>query len=191
MENFIGLNIKKHRVQMQMTQQQMADLCGLSKGMISKIECGKVMPAIATLSRIAHALGVKVSLLMDESNGHDVICQSTDISIENFTLTEVGYRFCTLAADFGDKQIQPMVFYAKNGEVAPHIVSHLGEECIYIIEGSMCFVVNGVHFHMKQGDFLYFNAILPHGIQSVEKEVKYLNLFSDSEHPAKNYKNTS
>ena len=191
LNNYIGLNIKKLRMQGRITQQRLADLCGISKGMISKIECGKVMPAVATLSRIAHALGVKVALLMDEGSGHDVICQSTELSMENFALTEVGYRFCTLAAEFGDKLMQPMVFYAKNGEVASHIVSHQGEESIYIIEGSMCFVVNGAHFHMKQGDFLYFNAVLPHGIESVEDEVRYLNLFSDSEYPANNFKAAS
>ena len=188
MENYIGLNIKKLRIQRQMTQQQIADLCGLSKGMISKIECGKVMPAVATLSRIAHALGVKVPLLMEEGNGRNVVCQSSDISSDQFTLTEVGYRFYTLAAEFGDKQIQPMIFYAKNDEVTSHLVSHQGEECIYIIEGAMCFVVDGAHYHMKQGDFLYFNSLLPHGIQSVESEVRYLNLFSSSEYPSKAFR---
>ena len=185
MPNFIGMNIKRIRIQMQMTQQQVADLCNLSKGMISKIESGKVMPAVATLSRIAHALNAKVSLLMEEGNGYDAVCQSTNLSIEHFTKADVGYRFCALAAEFGDKQMQPVVFYAKNGEIESHIVSHQGEECVYIIEGEMVFVVDGSHYHLKQGDFLYFNALLPHGVQSVEKEVRYLNLFSGSDYTNK------
>jgi len=182
MEGYIGIKIKKIRLQNQMTQQQVADLCGLSKGMISKIECEKVMPTIATLSKIAHALGVKVSLLMEDGSERNPICQSTSISPVHYTATDVGYRFFTLAAEYGDKHIQPLIFYAKNGEVTDHRVSHQGEECIFIIEGEMFFCVNGTRYFLKQGDFLYFDGRQPHGIERVDNEVRYLNMFSASDY---------
>jgi transcriptional regulator with XRE-family HTH domain len=185
MEERIGVNIKRLRIQNRLTQQQVADMCNLSKGMISKIESGRVMPAIATLTRIAHALNVKVSLLMEEGNGRNAVCQPTTLSVEEFTKTDLGYRFLTLAAEYGDKQIQPLVFYARNGEVTSHRVSHQGEECIYIIEGEMSFLVGDTLYYLRKGDFLYFDGLQPHGIDSVEHEVRYLNLFSGSEYTSR------
>jgi transcriptional regulator with XRE-family HTH domain len=185
MEKLIGVNIKRLRIQSRLTQQQVADMCNLSKGMISKIESGRVMPAIATLSRIAHALGVKVSLLMEEGGGRDVVYQPTDLPAEGFTKTNLGYRFHTLAEEYGDKEIQPLIFYAKNGEVVSHRVSHQGQECIYIIEGEMRFFVGDTLYYLKQGDFIYFDGLQPHGIDSVDNEVRYLDLFSGNEYTSR------
>jgi len=178
LESYIGEKIKKIRLQNDMTQQQVADQCGLSKGMISKIECGKVMPTIATLSKIAHTLKVKMSLLMEDSESKNPVLQSTNVSHMHFTGSDVGYRFLALATNYGDKELQPFIFYAKNGEVTDHKVSHQGEECIYIIEGEMWFVINEMRYHLRENDFLYFDPRQPHGIQHVEKEVRYLNIFS-------------
>lgn len=185
MDNQIGVIVKRLRIQNRLTQQQVADTCGLSKGMISKIESGKVMPAIATLSRIAHALNVKVSLLMEEGSTQETSYQSTDIPLEQFSQTNMGYRFSTLAAEYGDKQIQPLLFYAKSGEVKPHIVSHQGEEFIYIIKGDMYFSVGSKRYFLQQGDILYFDGLQPHGIDQVDREVYYLDLFSGREYTSK------
>jgi len=181
-EGYIGARVKKIRVKKDMTQQHVADLCGLSKGMISKIECGKVMPTIATLTKIAHALQVKVSLLMEDGSERIPACQSTSISPMRFTATDVGYRFFSLAAEYGDKSIQPLIFYASNTEVNSHRVSHEGEECIFIIEGEMVFNINESSYFLKQGDFLYFDGRQPHGIEKVEHEVRYLNIFTAGEY---------
>jgi len=188
MDNFneiemnIGVRMKRIRIKNEMTQQQVADLCGLSKGMISKIECGKVMPAIATLSKIAQALKVKVSLLMEDGSDRIPIYQSISVPLARFTSTDMGYRFFTLAAEYSDKRIQPLVFYAKKGEVKNHKVSHEGEECIFIIEGDMVFHINDVSYFLEKGDFLYFDGRQPHGIKQVDHEVRYLNMFSAGEY---------
>lgn len=178
MEMPIGLNIKRLRIHNRMTQQEIADMCNLSKGMISKIESGKVMPAIATLSRIADALNVNVSLLMEKGTERETSHQSVLMPYDKMTKTDKGYRFFTLATEYGDKQIQPLLFFAKKGEVRNHVVSHQGEECIYIISGEMDFHVGGKIYKMKTGDVLYFDGLQPHGIKYVANEVYYLNLFS-------------
>lgn len=185
MEYQIGFNVKRLRIQNRLTQQQVADMCNLSKGMISKIESGRVMPAIATLSRLAQALGVKVSLLMEEGIERDAVCQSTYVPLENFIKTDKGYRFFPLAAEYGDKQIQPLLFYARKGEVRQHVVTHQGEECIYVLEGDMSFRVGKEIYPLKKGDILYFDGLQLHGIDSVQSEVYYLDIFSGKEYTSR------
>ena len=179
MRSVIGINIKRLRKQSQITQQQLADACSLSKGMISKIESGKVMPAVATLSKIAQAFNVKVSIIMEESKNKEPIHQSAKIPPHLFIRTNMGYRISPLAVEYGDKQIQPVVFYANKSELKPHTLTHQGEECIYIIEGEMIFRVGDKFYLLKNGDFLYFDSFTPHGIEKVSREVYYLNFFSN------------
>lgn len=58
-------NIKKYRLERQLTQSQLADLVGYSdKGMISRIENGKVDLPQSQIAKFASALGVSPSDLM-------------------------------------------------------------------------------------------------------------------------------
>ena len=50
------------RYEESMTQQQLADRAGIGQASLSRIETGKVSPDIATLQKIASALGKKLVL---------------------------------------------------------------------------------------------------------------------------------
>lgn len=60
----IGDTIKKNRQSSGMTQQQLADLLGVQRSAISKYEKGIVSPNVATIKKIASALGVTIADLM-------------------------------------------------------------------------------------------------------------------------------
>ena len=62
----IGKKIKYLRLRQQKTQQQIADECGISKSLLSKIENGQTSSAIATLAKIAKALNVSLSWLLED-----------------------------------------------------------------------------------------------------------------------------
>lgn len=55
----IGEQIKLFRVEKGLTQKQLADACGMADSAIRKYESGNVRPKMATVSRIAKALGVE------------------------------------------------------------------------------------------------------------------------------------
>lgn len=54
----IGENIRTIRLQKDMTQKQVADICGMADSAIRKYESGQIVPKISTIQRIARALGV-------------------------------------------------------------------------------------------------------------------------------------
>jgi HTH-type transcriptional regulator/antitoxin HipB len=58
----IAGQLKELRKQKNLTKQQLADMVGMDKGGISKIEKGTRNLTIETINRIAHALGAKVNL---------------------------------------------------------------------------------------------------------------------------------
>lgn len=64
----IGLKIKEFREKKGFSQQELADLVGISKQMISHYEKGENTPRMGTLDKIAKALNVKkLDLLSSES----------------------------------------------------------------------------------------------------------------------------
>ena len=62
-EKQIAKNIKKIRLDANMSQERLAELGGLTKGYISKIEKSDTAPPLSTLSKIANALNVDVTIL--------------------------------------------------------------------------------------------------------------------------------
>lgn len=174
----IGINIKKIRKQQNRTLQDVADTCGFTKSLLSKIENGLVVPPVATLSRIAGALGVKVSVLLEEGqNNGAVFTQAGAAESGPRVKTDKGYEFYTFASEFQSKKMQPCLFMAKKGEVVEHSLSHSGEEFIYMLEGEMKVKVGSIEYILNPGDSLYFNSLESHGIMPVSAEVKYINLF--------------
>ena len=60
-ERYIGTRIAVLRGGRSLTQEQLAEAIGVTKGYVSKIENGHIVPPIGTLVKIAHALQVEVT----------------------------------------------------------------------------------------------------------------------------------
>jgi transcriptional regulator with XRE-family HTH domain len=174
----IGARIKKMRMQQRLTQEDIANLCGFTKSLLSKIENGRVVPSIATLTKIAEALGTNISNILEDGQKEIVAYDKDTLNNERaFTLTNKGYAIYPLAGNYINKKIEPILFSAKKGKVRKHVLSHEGEEFIYILEGEMKFRVADTEYYLRKGDSLYFDAMEAHGISSVSNEVKYLDIF--------------
>jgi len=62
----LGQNLKKIRTQKKMSQGDMARVLGVDRGYISNIENGKRNPTLATIDKLAKALGVSVEELLKQ-----------------------------------------------------------------------------------------------------------------------------
>ncbi len=173
----IGSRIRILRKSQKRNIQDIADACGLSKSMISKIETNAVMPSVATLVKIARALGTNVSVLMEERNVQTSEVTPMQKALDNLTQTNKGYHIYPFASAIQDKKMQPFLFVANKGEVVEHHLTHEGEEYMYVLEGEMKLQVGNIEYRLQQGDSVYFNAMEEHGIMPITDTVKYLNIF--------------
>lgn len=65
----IGEQIKKRRKEMNMTQEHLAEKCGLSsKRVIYDYESGRINPSILILHRLASALNCKLNISLEKNN---------------------------------------------------------------------------------------------------------------------------
>ncbi|HZZ29329.1 MAG TPA: helix-turn-helix transcriptional regulator [Pirellulales bacterium] len=59
----VGLEIKKRREKLRMTQAELAEKAGIPQSHVSRLECGKHVPTHITMEKIARALKTKPSRL--------------------------------------------------------------------------------------------------------------------------------
>ena len=173
----MGDRIRILRSNQKKTLQEVADGCGLSKSMISKIENGKTIPSVATLVKIAQVLETTISVLLEKEGWAKAVVNTQAEAMEHLVNTEKGYAIFPYASTFHGKKMQPFLFKATKGEVIPHQLSHEGEEFIYIINGEMHMEVGEIEYLLKKGDTLYFSSLQKHGITPVSDEVVYLDVF--------------
>ena len=65
----VGLNVKRFRAERGLSQEELAFECGLHRTYISGVERGVRNPTVVVLEKIAKALKVATSLLLEERSG--------------------------------------------------------------------------------------------------------------------------
>lgn len=63
----IGIKTRVLRMRMKISQEKLAELADLNKNTIGYIERGEISPTIETLDKIANALNIKLTELVDVS----------------------------------------------------------------------------------------------------------------------------
>ncbi len=180
----IPSRIRTLRRQQKRTLKEVATQCGFTESLLSKIESGKTNPPLATLTRIAVALGVSLSDLLDEARTTSTIfTPAAQLEAQDETRTAKGYGFHILAAARSGKVMQPFLFVAERNGVKSGALSHSGEEFVYVLEGQMRYRVGAITYTMGPGDSLYFDAEEEHDLEPITDTVRFLGLFTERPTP--------
>lgn len=62
--NLLGMNLRKKRDQLKISQQELADNSNIAKSTVQRIEKGELNPSITTLKHISDALKIDISELL-------------------------------------------------------------------------------------------------------------------------------
>ena len=74
----IGNKIKRLRLQLNLSQAELADRCELTKGYISQLENDLTSPSISTLCDILSALGTDLSEFFKREDDHRIVFSDDD-----------------------------------------------------------------------------------------------------------------
>lgn len=171
-EERVGSRIRALRGARAITLQTLASRTGLTTGYLSKLERGLANPPIATLSRIAAALGNSVVDLLDDADG------STRLSIvppeERRPVTRdgstYGYHYDALAYKLRNKSMEPFLITMTPNPTDSTVFSHAGEEMLYVLEGDIEFFHGEERHRLGAGTCIYFDASIPHRAQCAGKQ---------------------
>ena len=79
----IGEKIRRLRMELQLTQEELADRTELTKGYISQVERDLASPSIATLVDILEALGTTLGeFFSDEKSDEKIVFKQDDVFIK-------------------------------------------------------------------------------------------------------------
>ncbi len=76
---YLKNNVRQYRLKHGLSQQKLAEQCGLSTFYISEIERGKKYPSLKTLIKLADIFNISVYMLLIDENSYQ------NKSIENFS----------------------------------------------------------------------------------------------------------
>lgn len=164
----VGSEIRKLRKSKRMSIRQLADKSGLSTGLISQVERNKVVPSINAMLKIVDALDVTMGYFFDKEKDLSAIVRKD----ERYTIaTNDESRIYELLTPIHDRKIQFMLITLKGGaKTKGNAISHEGEECGYVIKGSMVVVIEGKRYILHEGDSIYFDSSKPHIYESYNNE---------------------
>lgn len=169
----IGAKIKGLRTAKKKTLQEVADDTGFSPALISQIENNNVSPPIATLSRIAKVLGVRVGYFFKDEGPeeeYEVIRRGERPIVTRVisrTGGQHGYTYHALTYKKRDKAMEPFIL-SVDPEVSDDstLYSHEGEEFLLLLDGEAELLLGDERIILKEGDSVYFQSNLRHRLIS-------------------------
>jgi transcriptional regulator with XRE-family HTH domain len=173
----IAQRLKGLRDVLEISVEEIAEKCKITPDEYMKLESGTVDISVSILYTISQAYGVELTVLMfgddPKMNAYFVTRKGKGVSVERTK----AYKYQSLAAGFSKRKSDPfMVTVHPKPENEPiHLNSHNGQEYNYLIQGRMLIQINGKDIILEEGDSVYFNSELPHGMKALDgKEVKFL-----------------
>lgn len=165
----IGVKIKALRLARKMTLQEVADETGFSPALISQVENNNVSPPLATLSKIAKVLGVRVGYFFRDDGpeeAYEVIRREDRPAVTRVisrTGGQHGYTYHALTHRKRDKIMDPFVLFVDPGmREEENLYSHEGEEFLLILEGEVELALEQERIVLREGDSVYFESSLRH-----------------------------
>jgi len=163
-EEEIGQKVRKFRKAKGMTLQRLAEMTGFTKSYLSKLELSEKGPPVATLMRIAKALEITISDILEEhgeTNRFSLVKPEERVVIARKGSPQYNYQL--LAHKFSPRYMDVYLITRK-----PHqkkkVTSfmHPGHEILYVLQGSMEYFHDGNRYLIGEGDCLYFDASYEH-----------------------------
>jgi transcriptional regulator with XRE-family HTH domain len=165
-EKKIGERIKRLRLKKSMGLVELGRHTGLSASFLSQLETGRVVPTLRNLARIAMVFSKDLSFFF-ESEPHSIfrIHRKGDrVRLPQTGVDDPTYYFESLGYMVPDRNIDPylaeFVPLKKTTDIRPHV--HLGQEFLYVMEGTLE-ITHGEGSHvLEAGDSVYFDASTQH-----------------------------
>lgn len=161
----IGQRVRKNRKQAGLSLEQLAQLSGVSKAMLSQIEQNKANPTVVVICKISNALNVGISDLV-ESAGRKLRFQVIRKEDERYIFTS--NEKCTIRTLSPLSLEKDIEFYQIDFQGKGHLDSepHFQntEEMLTVAKGKIKLESADQNVTLQTGDSVYYSADVNHAI---------------------------
>jgi len=152
----IGEKIRQLRNKMNLTQEELANRCELSKGFISQLERDLTSPSIATLVDILECLGTNLKDFFTDDGDEKTVFQKDDV-FEQENL-EAGHVISWLVPNAQKNKMEPILIKILSGGRSDHFNAHQGEVFGYVLSGHVILHIGKRHYKVAKGESFYYLA---------------------------------
>jgi transcriptional regulator with XRE-family HTH domain len=159
----IGAKVAKARAERGWSLAQLAERAGLSTAAVHKIEKSGMTPTIASLMKVAAALGKSVGYFVEEVEATRPVTVIRSDERTRLYTSKQGLELQNISGRYGpfwvagaEAHLEPL---ADSGPVP---MSHPGEELVLVVDGRMTFTIDGESYALGSGDSIHFRTVRPH-----------------------------
>jgi transcriptional regulator with XRE-family HTH domain len=176
-KNSLGKKVQLFREMRNLSLEEVSKRSGLCIDEIQKIENGDLIPSLTPLIKIARVLGTRLGSFLDddENLGPVVTRKETHTSITRFSNRDGAVSsdldFFSLAQNKTSRHMEPfLIDIHPLSEKEYRMSSHEGEECIYVLSGSIEVKYGSETHVLNEGDSIYYDSIVEHHVHSASGE---------------------
>ena len=164
-ETLIGRSLREARRRRGLTLRAVADEAGVTESFLSQVERDIASPSIATLRRIAVALGTSIGTLLDSAGPHAKLVRRADRRVVGYAGLGARDEFLT---DGPNARLQVIESYIEpGGGTGPDAYAHESdEECLIVLEGCLDLWVGEEEYRLDAGDAIRYSSRVPHRNQN-------------------------
>jgi transcriptional regulator with XRE-family HTH domain len=156
----LGPRLRALRRSKRLTLRELADRAAITESFLSQVERGVASPSIATVQRIARALGLSIAELFSERSSTSLVRRADRDRISYPGLRAVD-EFLTSAPN-GRLQIILSTIEPGGGTGEEPYTHDSDEEVVIILEGQLDVWVDEEHHVLREGDALTLASRTPH-----------------------------
>ena len=162
----IGDKLRRLRLQRNLTQEEMADRCELSKGFISQVERDLASPSIATLTDMLECLGSNLKEFFSETDTEEkTVFTRADMFVKEDAESLRG-SITWLVPSAQKNEMEPILVELDEGGRTQEMPPHEGEEFGYVLQGTVTLRLDGGSHKVKTGESFCLHPGASHWIEN-------------------------
>ncbi len=150
----IGAQIRNLRIQNDLTQEELAARCELSKGFISQLENDLTSPSIATLIDILTVLGTDLHRFFGAPQDSRIIFTEKEMYSQEL---EDGSQVNWLITEADNKAMEPLRIDLEPGGQIPELEPHFSDIFVHIIQGEVTLILGEKKYKLKKKQSFYLS----------------------------------
>ncbi len=166
--------------------EDIAKHCNISEKEYMEYELGEKDFSVTFLMNCAKVFGVELVEIMTGESPHlkrySIVRAKKGLSVSR----RKSFKYEHLAHSFSNKNAEPFYVIAPYDESEQdkpiQLSSHEGQEMDYVLEGSLKISLGGNIEYLNEGDTIYYNSSMPHGmIATGGKDCKFIAILVKGE----------
>lgn len=160
----IGAVIRSIRKERGLSLRDVAQRTGFSVSFLSLVERGKSSLALTSVYKLARALGVDVATFFAAVPEPDPMPHVTRAASRGAELVIEGsdHTYRLLSGRGAEREMEPLLVTLDPSDPVPEPVSHEGDEFVYVLSGTIRFMIGEREYELFAGDSVYFRASIEH-----------------------------